>query len=303
MPASRDGAEHRVFPAHLAYDVDVRELPNSHSRMRVKFWGVRGSTPTPQIENMSYGGNTPCLEIRTPGRDVFIFDGGTGLRPLGAELLDEFKDEKLRIHFFSTHCHWDHIQGIPFFTPLYEARHEVTFYAFSASNDFQKALEWQMMNPFFPVNFESVAIRRRFVHLGSESVICDGLTVQPFPVRHPQGAVGYRIERAGATVVYATDLESGDPRLDTVLRDYAQNADILIHDAQYTPDEYENHRGWGHSTWSQAVCAAKDARVKQLVLFHHDPTHKDALISQIVEDARRHVENTEAAREGSVLTL
>src|SRR6266849_3418018 len=122
------------------------------SRMRLKFWGVRGSTPTPQIENMGYGGNTPCLEIRGPGKDVFIFDGGTGLRPLGDALLEEFKDHNLRIHFFSTHSHWDHIQGIPFFAPLYEARHEVLFYSFPEKTDFQKALECQMKSPYFPVD-------------------------------------------------------------------------------------------------------------------------------------------------------
>jgi len=278
--------------------------PNqSGFRMRLKFWGVRGSTPSPQIENMGYGGNTPCLEMRGPGPDVFIFDGGTGLRQLGDALLDEFKNKKLRIHFFSTHCHWDHIQGIPFFAPLYQADHEVIFYSFSAANDLQPALEYQMKGPFFPVNFDSVPIRRKFIRLESGPVKCDGLTILPFPVNHPQGAAGYRVEYAGASVVYASDLENGHPQLDTLLRDTARNADLLIHDSQYTPEEYEHRRGWGHITWLQAAEAAKDAKVKQLILFHHDPSHKDEFIAGVTRDARKHVENTEAAREGWVVSL
>ena len=286
--------------AFLTYDMDLNHQP---SRLRIKFWGVRGSTPTPQPDTMGYGGNTPCIEVRGPGTDVFIFDGGTGLRQLGAALQAEFQERKLRIHFFSSHCHWDHIQGIPFFAPLYEAGHEITFYSSANSPDFQQALAYQMRNPYFPVDFHSIPIRWNSVPIDSKDVKCDGLTIRAFPVNHPQGAVAYRIESAGASVVYATDLENGDARLDSILRDHADGADILIHDAQYTPEEYQGRRGWGHSSWDHAVCAARDANVKRLILFHHDPAHDDDAVSAIVEDARRQVDHAEAAREGWALTL
>ena len=286
--------------AFLTYDMDLNHQP---SRLVVKFWGVRGSTPTPQPETMGYGGNTPCIEVRGPGNDVFIFDGGTGLRQLGAALQAEFQERKLRIHFFSTHCHWDHIQGIPFFAPLYQAEHEITFYSSATSPDFQQVLAYQMRNPYFPVDFRSIPIRWNSVPMDGEDVKCDGLSICAFPVNHPQGAVAYRIESAGASVVYATDLENGDARLDSILRDHADGADILIHDAQYTPEEYQCRRGWGHSSWDHAVSTARDANVKRLILFHHDPAHDDDAVSAIVEDARRHVDHAEAAREGWALTL
>ena len=122
-------------------------------------------------------------------------------------------------------------------------------------------------------------------------------------MNHPQGAFGYRIESSGAVVVYASDLEHGHAGLDSVLRDYAQGADILIYDAQYTPEEYKNHQGWGHSTWHQGIRVARDAKVKQLILFHHDPWHDDWFLDDLVREARRHFDNTVGAREGWMVSL
>ena len=273
------------------------------SRLRVKFWGVRGSTPTPQRENLGFGGNTSCLEVRGAGDEILIFDGGTGLRQLGIALLKEFKKKKFRAHFFFTHCHWDHIQGIPFFDPLYRDENEVVFYAPPTPNDLRGVLMGQMATPYFPVNFESVAIKRSFVQLESGPVKCGGLTIHSFPVNHPQGAVGYRVESAGKAMVYATDMEAGNERLDGIVRDFSQNADLLIHDAQYTDQEIKMKRGWGHSTWGEAVQAAKDAKAGQLILFHHDPSHDDQFVREIVKKARRKFDHTKAAREGWFVEL
>lgn len=274
------------------------------SRLKLKFWGVRGSTPTPQIENMSYGGNTPCLEVRVPGDEVFVLDAGSGARNLGVALLEEFRPQKLSINLFLTHFHWDHIQGIPFFLPLYREDNSVTFYSSSSCGSTKELLERHMAAPFFPVSFEAMAAQRRFVDLDSNSIRFGSLTIHPFPVNHPQGAIGYRLESSsGAAIVYATDLEHGHQKLDKVLRDYSQKADVLIYDAQYTPEEYENHRGWGHSTWLEAAHVAKDAQAKQLILFHHDPYHNDQTVSRLVDHARRLFENTLAAREGATVTL
>ncbi len=272
-------------------------------RLRVKFWGVRGSTPTPQLENLVFGGNTPCVEVRLPSGEVFIFDAGTGARNLGLDLQAEKGGDVLGVNFFLTHFHWDHIQGIPFFAPLYEARNSVVFHSFRAAGGIEDMLRGQMQNPYFPVDFEFMAARKEFVDVSEEVIKMSGLTIHPFPLNHPQGAVGFRLEKDGAVVVYATDLEHGHPELDKVLREYSQNADILIYDAQYTPEEYQKHQGWGHSTWLEATRVASDAQVKHLVLFHHNPSHDDRTTQQLVEAARLHFESTAGAQEGSFLIL
>jgi phosphoribosyl 1,2-cyclic phosphodiesterase len=271
---------------------------NEGAGLQVKFWGVRGSIPTPQIENLTYGGNTPCVEVRSANSDVLIFDGGTGIRNLGQSLMEEFKSAKLSPHIFLTHFHWDHIQGIPFFRPLYQAENEVTFYSSDRLSPLQERLQGLMAKPYFPVSFEVLSGRRTFVEIGSEPVKRGDVCIYPFPLNHPQGAVGYRIESPRGVIVYATDLEHGHQELDDVVREYSRRADILIFDAQYAPDEYESHKGWGHSTWLEATRVARDAGVKQLVLFHHDPWHNDKTLFDIVKQARTFFENTFAASEG-----
>ncbi len=276
---------------------------NQDYRLRVKFWGVRGSTPTPQLENLVFGGNTPCVEVRLPSGEVFIFDAGTGARNLGLELQREHGQEVLAVNLFLTHFHWDHIQGIPFFAPLYEKQNSVVFHSFRAAGGIEDMLRGQMQNPYFPVDFEFMPAHKEFVDVSHEVIKMAGLAIHPFPLNHPQGAVGYRLEKDGAVVVYATDLEHGHAELDSVLREYSANADILIYDSQYTPEEYEKHRGWGHSTWLEATRVARDARVKHLVLFHHNPSHDDRTTQQLVEAARFHFESTVGAQEGSFLIL
>lgn len=281
----------------------MTSLASDAARLRVKFWGVRGSTPTPQIDNLGYGGNTPCLEVRLPGGEVFVFDAGTGARNLGAALMEEKHGEDMSVTIFLTHFHWDHIQGIPFFAPLYEPNNRLQFISHCSTGPLQEILGGQMAKPYFPVNFESATRRRDFVQLDGKAWRQGALLVQPFPLTHPQGAAGYRIEANGAVVVYATDHEHGVPEVDTGLRDIAQGADLLIYDSQYTPAEYEKHRGWGHSTWKEGVAVAQDARVKQLVLFHHDPSHNDDTMSHITDEARQFFDATSAAREGLTIAL
>jgi phosphoribosyl 1,2-cyclic phosphodiesterase len=272
-------------------------------RMRVRFWGVRGSTPTPQIDNLGYGGNTPCLEVRLPGGEVFVFDAGTGARNLGTALMEENRGEEIRVSIFLTHFHWDHIQGIPFFAPLYEPNNHLQFISHASTGPLKEILGGQMAKPYFPVNFETATEHREFVQLDGKEWREGALRVQPFPLNHPQGAAGYRIEANGAVAVYATDHEHGVAAIDNGLREIAQGADLLIYDSQYTPAEYEKHRGWGHSTWKEAAGVARDGRVKQLVLFHHDPSHNDETMSRIAAEARCDFEATAAAREGMVVAL
>jgi phosphoribosyl 1,2-cyclic phosphodiesterase len=234
-----------------------------------------------------------------PNDDLFIFDAGTGIRDLGVALKDSPGDANRDIHLFLTHYHWDHIQGLPFFGPLYNPTCAMTFYSTCYSCGLRESLAGQMVTPYFPVDFEAVSGNRKFVNLGGSPITLGNLTVRPFPMHHPQGAGGYRIESGGASIVYATDREHGHSELDAVLREFAQDADILIHDAQYTPEEYQRFKGYGHSTWEEAVKVALDCNVKQLILFHHDPTHDDQAVSAIVESARARFPNTVGAREGS----
>ena len=274
------------------------------SQVRVKFWGVRGSTPTPQIENLKFGGNTPCVEVRTAENECLIFDGGSGLRALGQALMQESAGEPIDIKIFVSHFHWDHIQGIPFFAPLYGPKNKITFYTGPTVRPLQETLEGQMAKPYFPVNFAQVAAQRDFCQVGSGEVIkAGGVTISPFPLNHPQGATGYRIQTGDAVIVYATDFEHGVPEYDKYLTDYSQKADILIVDSQYTPAEYETHKGWGHSTWENGVMVARDANANHLILFHHDPVHDDQAMMRITQNARMQYENTTGAWEGFVAVL
>ncbi len=272
--------------------------------MLVRFWGVRGSTPTPQRENLRYGGNTSCVELRI-GDSLLVFDCGTGFRMLGGALRREFSRSPIRARVFLSHYHWDHIQGIPFFTPLYAPDNVFEFHSFrSIETDVRRALEDQMMNPYFPVDMKAMRAQRRFHHMGEETANYQGIRVTTKRLNHPQGCLGYRIEHKGRVIVYATDNEPGDPQGDQNVRALAEGADLFIYDSQYTPHEYANgKKSWGHSTWQEAVHIAREAKVKKLALFHHDPEHHDKQIDAILRQAAKQFRSTVAAREGLTLRL
>ncbi|MFQ5663981.1 MAG: MBL fold metallo-hydrolase [Terriglobia bacterium] len=267
--------------------------------MYVRFWGVRGSTPTPIARNLGYGGNTPCVELRTRRGNLFILDCGTGFRQLGKRLEKEFGRKPIQAHIFLTHYHWDHIQGIPFFPPLYHKRNQFLFHSFHFQNESVKqALEGQMTDPYFPVDMSTMAARRHFVEIEQERIAYDDLVLVSKPLHHPQGCVGYRIECDGKVLVYATDNEPGDPEGDKNVRSLAEGADLLIYDAQYTPEEMKAHRHWGHSNWKEGVHIAQECRAQKLILFHHDPDRDDRGVNQILRRARDHFEEVVAAKEG-----
>jgi phosphoribosyl 1,2-cyclic phosphodiesterase len=265
--------------------------------LRLRFWGVRGSVPTPVRENLGYGGNTSCVEIRTGENEFIILDAGTGIRALGAALLKTSGKQPLKLNVFLTHYHWDHIQGLPLFVPLFQPGNEITFHAAERLGSIHDQLRGQMKAPFFPVEFDNVGARTRFVEMDGAEVKIAGLSIRCFPMNHPQGAGGYRIEGPSGVIVFASDLEPGDSKLDRVAREFAEGADTLVYDSQYTPEEYATHVGWGHSHWREAAAVANDAKVKQLVLFHHDPTHDDERVDGIIESTRALFENTSGARE------
>ena len=266
--------------------------------MRIKFWGVRGSTPAPQPENMRYGGNTSCVEVRL-GDDLYIFDCGTGFRVLGQALRREFDGRPVSAHIFVSHFHWDHIQGIPFFGPLYDSReNRFQFHCSSRTRNLKRVLEEQMAAPYFPVGLTEMRSQQNFYDLGEGRIQLGDVTLQTMWLNHPQGCMGFRLETKEGVMVYATDNEPGDALFDKNVRKLAAGADVLIYDAQYLPEEYEGKRGWGHSHWREAINVVTESGAKELVLFHHDPDHDDACIDQVVKEARDYYPRVRAAAEG-----
>jgi phosphoribosyl 1,2-cyclic phosphodiesterase len=267
--------------------------------LTLTFWGVRGSIPTPQAGRLGFGGNTTCLELRWPGEPALIIDAGTGVRSLGLRLAQE---AHRKVNVFLSHFHWDHIQGLPFFAPLYGAEWEVAVHSAVDPARSQDVLAAQIARPCFPAG-EAIRARQTFHQMRTEGVQAGALRVRPFPLFHPGGATGYRVDAPGASVVYACDHEHGDREGDLSVRRAAEGADVLLYDASYTPAEYGKKRGWGHSTWLEAARAARDAGVKELVLFHHDPERDDEEVKRIVDDARGEFGAVRGAREGDRIIL
>lgn len=281
--------------------------------MHITFWGVRGSIPTPGPSTAQIGGNTSCVEVRA-GKSILIFDGGTGLRLLGKKLLSEMP---LVAHMFFSHVHWDHIQGFPFFEPAFVTGNVFHLYGGNnVSRTLEETLAGQMDHPNFPVHLTTMAAKMNFRDLAEGETVeiidrAGGKTlVSNARGNHPQGVFAFRVEHGGKAIVYATDTEHYEGRMDEKLLELARGAEVLIYDSQYTPEEYEgtagaggSKKGWGHSTFVEGARLAKSAGARRLVLFHHDPVQADAAVRDKEARARALFPDVVAAHEGLAIEV
>ncbi len=286
----------------------------SPAAVSVRCWGTRGSIPSPGPDTAAYGGNTSCLEVRASGRRV-IFDAGTGIRPLGGSLVQDGGEVDVTV--FLTHFHWDHIQGFPFFSPLYDPGSRLRIFGpRQGEQDVETLFAGQMGPIYFPVPHAAIAGQLEFGHLNEGTWEEEGVRVRTIRLRHPSYTVGYRLDAGGASVCYLPDneLSGGSYEVDGEewrkdVRDFVRGADVLVHDAMFTDEEYVHREGWGHSTYGQALALAEEAEVGRLLFFHHAPDRGDAELDTIVAGARAEAEArgstvvVDAATEGPEILL
>jgi phosphoribosyl 1,2-cyclic phosphodiesterase len=274
------------------------------SPMRVRFWGVRGSIACPGPSTIRYGGNTPCIEVRCD-EHVLVFDAGTGLRPLGLELI---KDKNIRnVDIFITHCHLDHVVGLPFFAPLFRKGYRVRVWAGNLlpANSIERVMRMLMSSPLFPIQIEIFKAAIEFHDFKSGDVLRphENVVLRTAPLDHPDGSNGYRLEYGGRAFALVSDTEGFPGKCDKDLLSLADHADLAVYDATYTEDEIVSRIGWGHSTWLRGIRLAEKANVKHLCLFHHDPSHDDDFMDTLAAEANDARPGTVTAREGQIIDL
>jgi phosphoribosyl 1,2-cyclic phosphodiesterase/CheY-like chemotaxis protein len=295
----------------------------------LRFWGVRGSIPTPGPTTIEYGGNTSCLEVRADGQ-IIILDAGSGIRLLGRRLMDEFGDGPLSLTLLLTHTHWDHIQGLPFFQPVYKPQNHLCILGYEgARQGLATILTGQMESPFFPIGLREVPANIHIEELKDMAFNVGAVRVRACFANHPGICVGYRLFTSCGSIAFFPDNEPypKDRRSpedkgsvegpgaefsrgeNQKMVDFLRGADVLVMDTQYDQAEYQRHVGWGHGCLDDVVALALQAEVKQLFLFHHDPDHDDAKISQMAAHARQLVAERNgamqvaAAKEGLTIEL
>jgi phosphoribosyl 1,2-cyclic phosphodiesterase len=300
----------------------------SASPARIKFWGTRGSIGVPGVGTVRYGGNTTCVELRADG-EIIVLDAGSGIRPLGSTLHREFGAKPIKLSLLITHAHWDHIQGLPFFSPVYDKKNEIRVLGYNGiDTSFTEILAEPMKAPFFPVAMRELSGTVDIKALTKMEFTIGKVQVRAMFVNHPGVCAGYRLLTSAGSIAFLPDHEPYDflhsargnqmsaeqakkigAEERASLIQFLHGSDILILDAQYTDEEYQRHIGWGHGSVSSVVSLALDAEVHRLLLFHHDPGHDDQMVEKMVECARelvaksgKHLE-VEAAQEGAEILL
>jgi phosphoribosyl 1,2-cyclic phosphodiesterase len=277
--------------------------------LNVSFYGTRGSTPCPSEDNRRYGGNTSCVALESPGHDPIVLDLGTGLRFFGET---QPNDGTFRGAALVTHLHWDHVQGLPFFTPVLKPGAQFDIYGPpQAGGTLSDAFHRFICPPFFPVTVEQLYGQMTFYDAGDTDLVLDGAKVRVRPVPHVGANNGYRVEMGGASVAYLSDHQMPQDGTHSVSEDVLElcdGVDVLIHDAQYTPEEFVEKAHWGHCTVDYAVFVAREAGAKRLALFHHDPARTDDQLDVLLDRAREQaaataVSEVVAAYEGLTISL
>lgn len=279
----------------------------------MKFWGVRGSTPCANKENMEFGGNTTCLQIDVPGTDeILIMDSGTGIRNLGNHLLQN--EEAVKGRIFITHPHWDHIQGFPFFKPIYNPKNHFDIHMPSQANGgCKEILSGHLTKTFFPVTLEMIDANIEYITQEERRQHYEHYDIEYMLANHPINTAIYKIHIAGKTIVFCPDnelipvAEKTNAYFYTKFKEFIYRADLLIHDGQFNRKSYRDKVGWGHSAWEEAVAFAIKSDVKQLIITHHDPDSDDNFLHAL--DERIHLEYSSdfdlitLAKEGVAISL
>ncbi len=270
--------------------------------MKITFYGTRGSVPIPEPEYLRVGGNTPCVLFTSDNGRIAIFDAGTGIRKLGDDLLARSHEQYDNIFIALSHTHWDHIQGFPFFPPAYDPARHFTISILGRdrqTRDLEDIFSTQMQREYFPVPLAKMGAKMTFAtpERAHFTTPITGNKVVTLRHNHPGGAYSYRVEESGKTFVYCTDVEHADG-IDPNIVALAEHADLLVHDAQFTPEELKERKGWGHSSWEQAVEVAEQSGAKRLALFHHDPEHTDKFLFRMEKECQNRFPEAFLAREG-----
>jgi phosphoribosyl 1,2-cyclic phosphodiesterase len=279
--------------------------------MEIRFWGTRGSIPSPGAQTLEFGGNTTCVEVVLANGQRVVIDGGTGFRLLGQHL--DGSQLPCHFHLLLTHGHWDHLLGIPFFEPIYHESTKVIVDGWPpAFQAMTRVFDSHMGDGFFPVAFDHLKARIDYLNTLAHSTLdLDGVLIDAMRLNHPQGGLAFRFREGKHTMVFITDNELGAAkgRRFSEFVDFCRNCDLLIHDAQYLTSEIASRRGWGHSTFEEVVSLAQQAEAHNLILTHHDPYRSDAEVVKIVARAREIAANSsfphyiDAAREGACYRL
>jgi phosphoribosyl 1,2-cyclic phosphodiesterase/CheY-like chemotaxis protein len=278
----------------------------------LKFWGVRGSTPSANVEQMKYGGNTTCLQIESPNFDeILILDSGTGIRNLGNEIAERINNQASG-HLFITHPHWDHIQGFPFFKPFYHNKNSFKIHMPGQyRGGTEEILAGHLTKTFFPVTLDMFEADIEYITQKEQIAKYNGFTIEYMVANHPTKTAMYKIQTGGYIIVFAPDNElSADPspfRFMDKFEHFISDCDLLIHDAQFDRETYKERPGWGHSAWEDIVDIARRCNVKRLYLTHHDPDSTDEYLDRINKKLESYIGNPfreiELAKEGAVIKL
>ncbi len=271
----------------------------------VTFYGTRGSIPICDPDYLEFGGNTTCISfLRHSNNRISILDAGTGIRALGKHINKNYPEQN-DINITFTHFHWDHIQGLPFFDPAYNPNRTINIAALGEGGQFtdlREIFKNLMLEEYFPIQLENMGAKFNFDFKEASIYENEGIVLKTIKQNHPGGSFGYRIEADGFIIVVCTDLEHGDTINEDIVA-FAKDADLLIHEAQYTDEELLTHKGWGHSSFNQAIEVAERAGAKQLIMTHHDPDHDDKFLRSIEKQCQARFKNCSLAREGMSIEL